>query len=234
MDPLDYPVSSNIPIVLITGFGPFSGLARNVDNPSWEVAKALKHYLEWDIPVHIKLHQLQVVYDEVLQKVPQYWLQYNPTLVIHLGLAPGSAEIRIEKFAHNYDYCHVDNNGNLPESQCCVKGEVPEKLCCELPYLDSLPAIVKNKLNMACCVSEDAGRYLCEFIYYQSLFVDRKRCVFIHVPNLDNNQFTVEKLAEAIQQIIYHLLKYVTPLPIVNENGIYVKAMPEKRAAAQT
>ena len=36
---MDSPVSSSVPTVLITGFGPFRSVSRN---PSWEVAKALK------------------------------------------------------------------------------------------------------------------------------------------------------------------------------------------------
>ena len=68
---------STIPVVLITGFGPF----RSVHvNPSWEVAKALKTYLKWTRPIHIILEQLQVTYDDVTTKVPDYWIKYNPTV----------------------------------------------------------------------------------------------------------------------------------------------------------
>jgi len=68
---------SNIPVVLITGFGPFRSV---LVNPSWEVAKALKTYLEWTRPIHIILKQLQVTYDDVTTKVPDYWIKYNPTV----------------------------------------------------------------------------------------------------------------------------------------------------------
>lgn len=66
--------------------------------------------------------------------------------------------------------------------------------------------------------SSDAGRFLCEFIYYQSLFIDSKRTVFIHIPDLDD-QFTVENLAETIQLIICELLRHVEPLPSLNQNS---------------
>lgn len=65
-------------------------------------------------------------------------------------------------------------------------------------------------------------RYLCEYIYYQSLFIDSKRTIFIHIPDLDKN-FTIENLAEAIQLIIYEALRCVDPLPILNQNGNYLK-----------
>jgi hypothetical protein len=63
-------------------------------------------------------------------------------------------------------------------------------------------------------------RYLCEYIYYQSLFIDTKRTIFIHIPDLDNN-FTIENLAETIQLIIYEALRCVDPLPTLNQNGNY-------------
>ena len=74
---MDSCVSSNIPVVLITGFGPFRSV---FSNPSWDVAKALKTQLEWKCPVHIILEQLNVTYDDVSTKIPDYWLKYNPTV----------------------------------------------------------------------------------------------------------------------------------------------------------
>lgn len=68
-----------VPTVLITGFGPF----RNVlVNPSWEVAKVLKTNLEWPTPVHIIIEQMNVTYDDVQTKIPEFWLKYNPTVNI--------------------------------------------------------------------------------------------------------------------------------------------------------
>jgi hypothetical protein len=64
-------------------------------------------------------------------------------------------------------------------------------------------------------------RYLCEYIYYQSLFIDSKRTIFIHIPELDKN-FTIENLAEVIQFVIYEALRYVDPLPALNQNGNYL------------
>lgn len=68
---------STIPVVLITGFGPFRSVTIN---PSWEVAKALKTYIEWTRPIHIILKQLEVTYNDVTTKLPDYWVQYNPTV----------------------------------------------------------------------------------------------------------------------------------------------------------
>lgn len=74
---MNFAQKSNVPVVLITGFGPFRSV---LINPSWEVAKALKTYLEWTRPIHLVLQQLEVTYNEITTKVPDFWTQYNPTV----------------------------------------------------------------------------------------------------------------------------------------------------------
>ncbi|CAF1538001.1 unnamed protein product [Didymodactylos carnosus] len=164
---------------------------------------------------------MPVEYNSVNTKIPEYWLKYNPTLVIHLGVSPGAKEIRLEKYAHNTNYAALDNLNTIPENKCCIC-DAPEEICSQLP-LENVCAFVKRKSSLPIAVSDDAGRYLCEFIYYQSLYIDSKRCVFIHVPCLDENKFTTEHLAETIQQVVYELLRHVEPLPVLNSNGQYGK-----------
>lgn len=74
---MNSPIQPEIPVILITGFGPFRSVFVN---SSWEVAKALKIYLEWKNPIHIILKQLEVTYDDVETKIPDYWIKYNPTV----------------------------------------------------------------------------------------------------------------------------------------------------------
>jgi pyrrolidone-carboxylate peptidase len=70
-------IPPNVPVVLITGFGPFRSV---LVNPSWEIANALKSNLEWKCPIHIVIEQMNVTYDDVSNKIPDYWLKYNPTV----------------------------------------------------------------------------------------------------------------------------------------------------------
>ncbi|CAF1242387.1 unnamed protein product [Adineta ricciae] len=127
------PQHSGIPVILITGFGPFRSVHKN---PSWEVAQALKTYVQWTRPLHIITHQLQVTYDDVSKKIPDYWINYNPTLVVHIGVATGSKEVRMEKYACNTDYFHTDNNGSAPETGQCIKNDAPKVLLAQLPLSD--------------------------------------------------------------------------------------------------
>ncbi|CAF1543601.1 unnamed protein product [Adineta ricciae] len=211
------PQHSGIPVILITGFGPFRSVHKN---PSWEVAQALKTYVQWTRPLHIITHQLQVTYDDVSKKIPDYWINYNPTLVVHIGVATGSKEVRMEKYACNTDYFHTDNNGSAPETGQCIKNDAPKVLLAQLPLSD-ICSRVRRQTPLPIVVSDNAGRYLCEYIYYQSLFIDSKRTIFIHIPDFDQN-FTIENLAHTIQTIIYEALRYVPPLPVVNQPRNYL------------
>lgn len=87
--------------------------------------------------------------------------------------------------------------------------------------VDEICARVQRRAPLPVRTSNDAGRFLCEYIYYQSLFIDRKRTVFIHIPDADE-KFTIEKLAKTIQLIICELIRCVDPLPNLNSEGNYL------------
>jgi pyrrolidone-carboxylate peptidase len=77
--------------------------------------------------------------------------------VIHLGVANGSKEIRLEKYACNTDYCHTDNNGCIPETGQCIKNDAPKMLTTSLP-LGDICARVRRRTNLPIIVSDNAGR----------------------------------------------------------------------------
>lgn len=52
-------------------------------------------------------------------------------------------------------------------------------------------------------------RYLCEYIYYKSLSINKNQTIFIHVPQLDQDN-TAQKLAEKLKCVIGKLLEQVT------------------------
>ena len=69
--------SSNIPVVFLTGFGPF----RSIEiNPSWQVARALLTFVDWSFPIRLVVEQVQVVYDEITRKIPRFWQELRPTV----------------------------------------------------------------------------------------------------------------------------------------------------------
>ena len=60
----------------------------------------------------------------------------------------------------------------------------------------------------------DAGRYLCEFVYFKSLYTMNRRALFIHVPTLD--VFPAEQCAQAIKLIIEYITRSLSWLLTTN------------------
>ncbi|OQV19072.1 putative Pyroglutamyl-peptidase 1, partial [Hypsibius exemplaris] len=66
---------------------------------------------------------------------------------------------------------------------------------------DRSPEQSQHGATLQCQMSEDAGRFLCEFIYYTSLRINEKATLFIHVPPLDK-PFGAAEIADAIKTVI--------------------------------
>lgn len=118
--------------------------------------------------------------------------------MIHVGVSHLAKCIQIESQACSSGYHAKDVNDNCPKpnDQCCFLSTSLDvaKLCQDL----------KEKHDCIACVSKDAGRYLCEFIFYQSLSVNQYRTLFIHVPDFDI--YPSEKTAKELFNIICWLL----------------------------
>lgn len=81
-------------------------------------------------------------------------------LVVHLGVAPGATEIRIERCACNNDYCHIDNNGCAPETGQCILTNAPVMLTTGLPLDDIYERLQKQRPILPVIISDNAGRLM--------------------------------------------------------------------------
>lgn len=77
--------------------------------------------------------------------------------MIHLGVAKGANEIKLERYACNSDYCHLDNNGLVPETGQCIANDAPKLLTTNLP-LDEICTRAQAKTTLPIVVSDNAGR----------------------------------------------------------------------------
>ncbi|XP_044745545.1 pyroglutamyl-peptidase 1 [Coccinella septempunctata] len=194
-------MTENNPVILVTGFGPFG---VHLVNASWEAVKLLPDEFHGH---RIVKKEIPVCYKDVDEKIPNMWMSMQPKLVIHVGVSSEARKITIEKTANRNGYEKLDcfgkkhSTGNvcprdLGDDFINTSINVPE--ICEI--LNSHDSTIKY------CSSENAGRYLCEYIYYTSLRLDRNRCIFIHVPPLDS-PYTAKELSDGILQIINCVLK---------------------------
>lgn len=189
--------------VLVTGFGPFG--VHKV-NASWVVVQHVaKLGLGDDVCLIVK--EVPVAYKSVKTDIPLLWAEFNPVLVIHVGVSGIANTLTLEQIAHNDGYFLDDINDYHPENNKCVEdaedtisSEINMQLICDA---------VNNSDKFTAVVSEDAGRYLCDYSYYTSLYIDRTRCAFIHVPTLDKG-YTSEELAQGVRMAILLMLEQIS------------------------
>ncbi|CAI9552318.1 unnamed protein product, partial [Staurois parvus] len=192
-------MASNPHLVVVTGFGPY----RNyLVNSSWEAVKELANLGLGD-DVHLEILELPVKYTEVEKRIRKIWAELQPKLSVHIGMMASSKAIVLEQCARNKGYVDRDLGGAHPQDGCCLL-EGPERIESSI----NMKSVCKNISwpGIDVIYSRDAGRYLCEYAYYISLYYGSGRAVFIHVPQLSKT-FTTEKLGQALQKIIQMALR---------------------------
>ncbi|XP_063146759.1 pyroglutamyl-peptidase 1 isoform X2 [Candoia aspera] len=155
-----------------------------------------------DVDLHV--YEIPVEYQAVQRLIPALWKKHSPQLVVHVGLSGMATTVTLEKCGHNVGYRGLDNCHFCPGSECCIEGG-PE---CIHSVID-MDAVCKRVsalgLDVTVSISEDAGRYLCDFTYYTSLYQSHGRSAFVHVPPL-GKPYSAEQLGRALQAIIEEML----------------------------
>ncbi|XP_023219839.1 pyroglutamyl-peptidase 1-like [Centruroides sculpturatus] len=196
----------NQPNIIITGFGPF----RDIEvNSSWIAVRELAKVGIDGVNLIIK--EIPVEYETVTKIIPELWKKYKPAMVVHCGVSSSAKTLVLEQLAHNNGYESPDVTGNLPPSSCCVKCG-SKCLQTKIDMYQVSHDVNSSGLQIPAVVSNDAGRYLCEFIYYTSLNVS-PATAFIHVPPVDQ-PFSVEQLAQGIKVAISSMIKQLNLLPV--------------------
>lgn len=203
-------------------------------NPSWEIAKTLPEYLpapspkevptrrSVDLPpVRILVHPepIRVNWNEVRKVVPSFWqdeyMGHKIDIVIHIGMAGPRHQWVIERRGHRTGYKTLDGEGNILQDQLpgmqerddWVWKDMPEEIQTDLDLQDILMRWQsRSPLELELRISEDAGHFLCDFIYYNSLSLllkqQRKRnVVFFHVP-CDQDEKVIQQSRELAINLI--------------------------------
>lgn len=192
------------PTVLVTGFGPFG--CHGV-NTSWLAVKELPNTNLVNY-ANLEIREIPVEYETVDKQVPALWHEVKPNLCVHVGVHGLADSVQLEMCAHNDGYNRPDEIGQKCHHGCCVKGgeeclSTPldlEKICAEVMSAKS-PCLVG--------ISDDAGRFLCEYIYYTSLSIRQGTCSFIHVPRVDS-PYSLEELVETLRLVILAMLQQLS------------------------
>ncbi|KAF0041149.1 hypothetical protein F2P81_007047 [Scophthalmus maximus] len=123
--------------------------------------------------------------------------------------ARGSSVVTLEQTGKNRGYRDKDVRGHCPVSHCCVD-EAPEELCSVID-MRAVSKQLKEEAGMDVVYSRDAGRYLCDFAYYCSLYHGQGRAALIHIPT-SGGLASADRLVPLLQTLIRTMLPADRPV----------------------
>lgn len=177
--------------VLLTGFDPFD---EESTNPSGEVIKDIKKN-EID-GATIITREIPTAFYDSSNIVKDLIKDKEPDVVINVGQANGTADIRVERVALNLNDARIeDNEGRKPADETIVEDS-------ELAYSSTIPTreIVEaiKEEGIPSYLSYSAGTYVCNHVFYSTAqFVEKNELDilygFIHVPFLPEQVTDKEK-----------------------------------------
>ena len=168
---------------LITGFGAFEKVQAN------PCEKILAHFsgqvvagqLITTCLLPVSYSQAPLYFEMALRAGGKHGAPFD--FILMLGVAPKASGWQAERFARNFNGSRLDIEDVSPPPS--VVQEAPEKLESTLPVEDLRLAL--EAVGLPVVISESAGDYLCNHIFYRALW--ELRCSgsqtpagFLHIP----------------------------------------------------
>jgi pyroglutamyl-peptidase len=165
--------------VLITGFGPFPGAPFN---PSAALAKALARRRRPAFAgIERVTHVFATTYASVDRDLPKLFAQ-KPDVVLMFGVAGRRRQLCIETRARNAVSLQFPDASGYRPRHGVIKLRGPAALAGNAPF-----ARLAGAAGTKARLSRDAGRYLCNYVYWRALEQvrgARPLVQFVHIPPL--------------------------------------------------
>lgn len=178
------------PLLLVTGFGPFPGIA---DNPSGRFAEAIDGRLVEGVRVAGRV--IPVRWRDAWIHIERHLTALRPDGLLMLGVASERDRVEVELIGRNHNRPAIDAAGELPPAPHIVPGG-PSELESRLPWTALLGAGIGT--------STDAGAYLCNHVLYRALHLGPERlpfCGFVHLPAAPTD--ATERLVAALARRLH-------------------------------
>ena len=189
------------PNILLTAFGAFPGVECNpteivlekcieleVDSSAFQLTRAVL-----DVSYHRSIEQLY----ELLNEHEAF------DIVIHLGVAISSDEIRLERQAINQRSAKIPDIDGVKSNEVPIMARLPiEYIVQTTSPLEALEQKLKKK-GIPVRISQDAGKYVCNNIYFASLLW-QKNAIFVHIPAF-GEYWTSALLTQIVSDIVQEL-----------------------------
>ncbi|MCP8937833.1 peptidase C15 [Alsobacter sp. SYSU M60028] len=171
------------PLVLVTGFGPYPKVRVN---PTATLARAVAGSPRLRrLGLSARAHVFETSYAAAGAQAPGVIAAAAPVACLHLGLAPRERMLRVETRGENRTRAlSPDVRGNRPALRALRPGS-PAALRSAAPLGAILAAL--RRAGLKARLSNDAGAYLCNAMYFWSLDEARasgarRPVVFVHLP----------------------------------------------------
>ena len=193
-------------MVLVTGFEPFGEYS---ENSSWAVAQKVASCAIKG--AEVVAERLPVSFARAGTVLRSAIELHTPDLVIMLGQSGTTDRVKLERVALNMmDSANGDNDGTKPDEEPIYKGE-DNALFTSLPIKQLRSAIEAQ--GIAVKISNSAGLYVCNRIYYEALRMCKERAmqaIFVHLPlceeqtshQTDNKTIPLGDMCRAVETII--------------------------------
>ena len=171
--------------LLITGFGPFPGAP---DNPSARLVARLARARRPALNAHVfATHIFPTSYAEIDRDMPMLIAKYRPAALVMFGLAARTPFLRVERQARNRVSPLFPDAQRVAPKANVIRRHAPATLRGRAPLARLVAAARTSRVD--CILSNDAGRYVCNYTYWHGLEAAARRggpriVVFVHVPKL--------------------------------------------------
>lgn len=189
--------------ILLTAFEPFGG---NELNSSWEVAVLLPDTIA---NCEIVKEKLPVDFHTAGDCLRSCIERHSPDVVVCLGQSRKYEGISVERVALNLmDSIKPDNNCYIPTNET-IHADGDTAYITTFPVRDLANACKRKEI--AAQISNSAGTYVCNRVYYEALYTIAKRnlaaqALFIHLPYVPEQNKTPfvdkEQLVDGVVEII--------------------------------
>lgn len=167
-------------------------------------------------PVRILVYPepIHVAYKTVRDIVPRLWEHPKIDYMIHIGMAASRKFYSVERrgFRDGYEMRDVDGEllNQTEEGKTEWEG-LPNELLTDVNIEDVWQRWRTALPDADIRISEDAGRYLCDYIYYSSLAHlfrkgEDRRVVFLHLP-VESDPVSVEAGVQITLELIRALVQ---------------------------
>jgi pyroglutamyl-peptidase len=152
------------PTILVTGFGPFPDMPVNA---SARLIADISAAAPTRFPrIRCVSAVLPTEWHEAPRRLGALVARHAPSVAVHFGVSSSIAGFAVERLACNEWRYTPDATGALPPTDV-LRHDGPPSRETRLPVTKIVDRL--TALGLPVCVSDDAGRYLCNAVLYHSL-----------------------------------------------------------------